>query len=204
MIARGHWLPVKVSEMNVLNSSFYKRDVPTKISLDWNKVSGCHIKSTSASICWHDNAFSIAACRREIERLLNYEIKFVGDVMDRNYDVIAFVSKYLSAFLEIAKIDDFQWIKADVSRIQGMCHVIHIFFGSSLGKEKLPSFIVEQIVIVFKEGELFAPLPIYPWAALKRPMLNRVNIFKENWLWLWIRPLMVILHTWNWLFLGQK
>ena len=27
------------------------------------------------------------------------------------------------------------WLKnADVSRIQGVCHVIHIFFGSSLDK----------------------------------------------------------------------
>ena len=37
-------------------------------------------------------------------------------------------------FLDIAKFADF-WLKnADVSRTEGACHVIHVFFGSSLGK----------------------------------------------------------------------
>ena len=36
-------------------------------------------------------------------------------------------------FLDMTK-DDFQWKNADVSRSQGACHVIYIFFGSSLGK----------------------------------------------------------------------
>ena len=31
-------------------------------------------------------------------------------------------------------IDDFRLKNADVSRIQEVCHVIHVFFGSSLGK----------------------------------------------------------------------
>ena len=40
----------------------------------------------------------------------------------------------ISVFLEMARFADF-WIKnADVSRIQEVCHVIHIFFGSSLCK----------------------------------------------------------------------
>ena len=34
---------------------------------------------------------------------------------------------YLSVFSDIAKF-------ADVRRTQGLCHVIHIFFGPSLGK----------------------------------------------------------------------
>ena len=39
-----------------------------------------------------------------------------------------------SIFLDIAKFADL-WLKnADVSRAQGVCHVIYIFFGSSLGK----------------------------------------------------------------------
>ena len=42
----------------------------------------------------------------------------------------------------IAKFADFRWKNADVSRTQRVCHVIHIFFGSSLGKEviTMPSF----------------------------------------------------------------
>ena len=33
-----------------------------------------------------------------------------------------------------AKFADFWWKNADVSRTQGVCHVIDIIFGSSLGK----------------------------------------------------------------------
>ena len=40
----------------------------------------------------------------------------------------------ISAFLDIAKFADFQRKNADVSRTQGVCHMIHIFFGTSLGK----------------------------------------------------------------------
>ena len=39
-----------------------------------------------------------------------------------------------SVFLDKAKFADFRLKKADVSRTQKVCHVIHIFFGSSLGK----------------------------------------------------------------------
>ena len=35
---------------------------------------------------------------------------------------------------DITKIAEFGWKNADVSRTQGMCHVIHVFFESSLGK----------------------------------------------------------------------
>ena len=37
-------------------------------------------------------------------------------------------------FLDGAKFGDFKWKNADVSRTQGMCHVIYTFFGFSLGK----------------------------------------------------------------------
>ena len=40
----------------------------------------------------------------------------------------------ISVFLGISKIADFWRINADVSRNQEACHVIYIFFGSSLGK----------------------------------------------------------------------
>ena len=38
----------------------------------------------------------------------------------------------ISVFLGIAKFADFRW-KNTVSRTQVVCHVIYIFFGSSLG-----------------------------------------------------------------------
>ena len=40
----------------------------------------------------------------------------------------------ISVFLDIAKFGDFWGKNTDVSRIQEVCHVINIFFGSSLGK----------------------------------------------------------------------
>ena len=40
----------------------------------------------------------------------------------------------MSVFLDIPKFADFRRKKADVSRAQVVCHMIHIFFGSSLGK----------------------------------------------------------------------
>ena len=36
--------------------------------------------------------------------------------------------------LNITKVADFRWKKADVSRTQEMCHVIYVFSASSLGK----------------------------------------------------------------------
>ena len=43
----------------------------------------------------------------------------------------------ISVFLDRGKSVDILWKNADVSRTQGVCHVIHIFFGSSLGKVEL-------------------------------------------------------------------
>ena len=40
----------------------------------------------------------------------------------------------ISVFLDIAKFADFLWKNADFSRTQGVCLVIHIFFGTSLVK----------------------------------------------------------------------
>ena len=37
-------------------------------------------------------------------------------------------------FLDITKFADFRGKNADVSRTQGVCHVIHMFFGSYLSK----------------------------------------------------------------------
>ena len=39
-----------------------------------------------------------------------------------------------SVFPDIANFADFQQKNADISRTQALCHVIHTFFGSALGK----------------------------------------------------------------------
>ena len=75
--------------------------------------------------------------------------------MDKNYDVITFQKTFVlrragvANFADIIKIAtmfiktifknwrklaDYRWKNADVSRTQGVCQMIHISFGSSLGK----------------------------------------------------------------------
>ena len=57
----------------------------------------------------------------------------------------------ISAFLDyidIAKFADFRWKNANVSRTQGMRHVIHIFFGSSSGKDNCAKFHYCRICVV--------------------------------------------------------
>ena len=58
-----------------------------------------------------------------------------------------------------------------------MCHVTHIVFGSPLGISgiSVPSFIIVWYMqhILGREG-LFGPPP-HPWAAPKKPILNRVK-----------------------------
>ena len=43
----------------------------------------------------------------------------------------------LSLFFHITKINDFRWEDVDAGRTQGICQVICIFFGSSLGTIKI-------------------------------------------------------------------
>ena len=40
----------------------------------------------------------------------------------------------ISVFLDIVKFSDFWWKNTDVSRTQGLCHVIHMFLGFLGGK----------------------------------------------------------------------
>ena len=40
----------------------------------------------------------------------------------------------IPVFPNILKIADFGWKNADASKIQGVCHEIYVFFGSSLVK----------------------------------------------------------------------
>ena len=39
----------------------------------------------------------------------------------------------ISVFVDVKKFDNFGWKNADVSRNKVVCHMIHIFIGSSLG-----------------------------------------------------------------------
>ena len=49
----------------------------------------------------------------------------------------------ISVFLDITKLADFWRKNANISRSQEVCHVIHIFFKSSLGKSiTVPGFII--------------------------------------------------------------
>ena len=54
-------------------------------------------------------------------------------IINRNYNLYIKLQS-IPVFLDVAKFADFWWKNADASRTQGVCHVIHIFFGSSLGK----------------------------------------------------------------------
>ena len=65
----------------------------------------------------------------------------------------------------------------DVSITQGVCHVIYIFFGSSLAK--VPSFIIVGYVWQILGRGFFEPSPLYPWAAPKSLILNRVKSCKR-------------------------
>ena len=40
--------------------------------------------------------------------------------------------QFIGVLLDIAKLADFRWKNADRSNIQWKCHVIHLFFASSL------------------------------------------------------------------------
>ena len=47
---------------------------------------------------------------------------------------ICFEMQFMSLLLDITKDADFWWRNADVNRTQGVCQVLYMFFGSSLGK----------------------------------------------------------------------
>ena len=63
----------------------------------------------------------------------------------------------ISVFLDITKLADFWRKNANISRSQEVCHVIHIFFKSSLGKSiAVPGFIIVGYVWqILGRGSLF-------------------------------------------------
>ena len=59
--------------------------------------------------------------------------------------------------------------------LERVCHVIHLFFGSSFGNYNCPNFHHCRICVTdFRKGD-FLPLPL-SFTAPKRPILNRVEI----------------------------
>ena len=49
--------------------------------------------------------------------------------------IILFIKiQSMPVFLDTTKVADFQWKNIDVSRSQGVCHVVYMVFGSSFGK----------------------------------------------------------------------
>ena len=69
-----------------------------------------------------------------------------------------------------AKSADFWWKNADVSRTHSMCHMIHIFFGSSLGGATVPSFIIVGYVWqILGMGAFLSPSPPPPSKSMSSP-----------------------------------
>ena len=64
-----------------------------------------------------------------------------------------------------------------VSRTQEVRHEICKLFESFWGKYNCTKFHHSRICATdFREEELFDPSFFHPWAALKRPILNRINL----------------------------
>ena len=64
----------------------------------------------------------------------------------------------ISLFLDTVKFADFQSKNADDSKTQGVCHVIHVFFKSSLGNKCAKSHHCRICVTDFRR-DLFAHPP---------------------------------------------
>ena len=80
------------------------------------------------------------------------------------------------------KFADFRWKNVDVSWNQKVCHMVHIFFRTSLGKVTLASFIIVRCVWRILGRGVFFPLtpppsPIIREESRKKPILNRVKYF---------------------------
>ena len=69
----------------------------------------------------------------------------------------------ISVFLDTTKVADFRWKNVDISRVQGVYHMIYLFFGSSLGVT-VPSLFIVGYVADVTEG-----------SASKKPILNRIK-----------------------------
>ena len=83
--------------------------------------------------------------------------------------------KYIPAFLDITKFANFRRKNADVSRTQGVHHMIHKFFESSLGKVNCAKFHYCRICVTGFRVGTFLPSRFHLSAAPKRPILNRVK-----------------------------
>ena len=60
----------------------------------------------------------------------------------------------VSAYLDVTEITNFWRKNADLSRTKGVCRMIYMFFGSSLGKIKLyQNSTLQDMCDRFQEGE---------------------------------------------------
>ena len=65
----------------------------------------------------------------------------------------------ISVFLDITRVSNFRRRNVDVSSTQGVCRVIHIFFGSSFDKAQPCQVSSYRIYLAdFREKDLFAPV----------------------------------------------
>ena len=78
------------------------------------------------------------------------------------------------------KFADFRWKNDDISRTQGVCHVIQIILDLLQVRYNSAKFHCYRICVTgFREGGgPFRP-PTHPWAAPKLPILNKVKTEKS-------------------------
>ena len=124
--------------------------------------------------------------------------------MDRNYDGITLILKYLyfkkarvAIFADIIKIvtifiktifknskkwkellDIAKFAYFDVSRTQRVCHVIHNFLDLFWVRYNFAKFVIIGCVKDFREGAFWPPPPIREQPHLNK--VNKVNITKKN------------------------
>ena len=100
-----------------------------------------HMTTSTTLFEWRDKILMVKSWAETMTSYPLFQVIFISrrSRVAIFADIIKIITMFIktisiSAFLDIAKFADFQYINADASRIQGLCHVIHIFFGSSLGK----------------------------------------------------------------------
>ena len=80
-------------------------------------------KVQSSQFCWHTTATifikTTSKDSKKVNRVRTCALKY---------------NLAISVFFDITKVSDFGCKNADVSTTQEVCHMIYIFFGSSLGK----------------------------------------------------------------------
>ena len=100
------------------------------------------------------------------------------------YQNAIYIAYIKSVFLDIAKFSDFRWKNVDVSRTQGVCHVILICFGSSLGNVNCAKFHHCRICVTnFREGRKSSEQPRKSpsWIGIKTKEIPKKHFFLKIW-----------------------